>query len=137
MQTLRTILCLVLIACIASLGPTLQTARAELIRTEAVVDGERSDTAARDRVRAFLARGEVRAQLEAWGISPDEAQARVDALGDAEVEALAGRIEAAPAGGSALGAFIVTALIVILVLLVTDIFGFTDIFPWVGSTRNR
>jgi hypothetical protein len=137
MKPLRTILCLTLVASIATLGPTLQAARAELVRTEAVVEAERGEPAARDRVRAFLARDEVRAQLEAWGISPQEAESRVEALSDSEVEALAGRLDAAPAGGSAFGAFLVTALIVVLVLLVTDIFGFTDVFPWVGTTRNR
>ena len=44
-------------------------------------------------------RGAVAAQLQAFGIAPQDAMARVAALTDAEVAALAERIDALPAGG--------------------------------------
>ena len=66
----------------------------------------------------------------AQGIDPLEAQARVDSLSDAEAVRFAGMIEQLPAGGNV--AWIVgLAVFVFLVLLVTDILGFTDIFPFV------
>jgi hypothetical protein len=44
-------------------------------------------------------RSGVTAQLQAYGLSPQEAKERVAALTDAEVAALADRIDALPAGG--------------------------------------
>jgi len=54
---------------------------------------------ARDKVLTFLERGEVRNQLQSLGISPAAAQARVNAMSDAEVASVAGRIDTLPAGG--------------------------------------
>ena len=50
---------------------------------------------------AVIDRGEMASQLQALGISPQEARERVAALTDAEVASLAGRIDALPAGGVA------------------------------------
>jgi hypothetical protein len=44
-------------------------------------------------------RGAVAGQLQAYGLSHEDAMARVAALTDAEVASLAGRIDALPAGG--------------------------------------
>jgi hypothetical protein len=65
------------------------------------------------------------------GIDVHEAMARIDALSDAEIIALADRMEQLPAGGSAFGTIVGAAVIVFIVLLITDIMGFTDIFPFV------
>jgi hypothetical protein len=81
----------------------------------------------RERVAALLERAEVQAQLAALGASPEEVKARVAALSDAEAADLAARIEQLPAGGAdVLG----VALIVFLVLLLTDILGYTKVFPF-------
>lgn len=58
-----------------------------------------TDQAARATVGGFVERAEVAAQLQAYGISPQEARERVAALTDAEVADLAGRVDALPAGG--------------------------------------
>ena len=71
--------------------------------------------------------------MTARGIDPEEAKARVDALSDSEVVQLAEQIEQLPSGGDGLGVVIGGALFVFLVLLITDILGFTDVFPWVKS----
>jgi hypothetical protein len=85
------------------------------------------------RIAAALERDDVRAQLAAWGVSLDEARARVAALTDAEAADLAARIDALPAGGvDVLG----VALVVFLVLLITDILGYTKIFPFTRPARN-
>ncbi|MGP1678191.1 MAG: PA2779 family protein [Burkholderiales bacterium] len=54
---------------------------------------------ARDKVRDFMARGEVANRLQGLGVSPAAAQARVNAMTDAEVASIAGRIDKLPAGG--------------------------------------
>jgi hypothetical protein len=87
----------------------------------------------RDRISAVLEREDVRAQLAARGVSPEQARARVAALSDAEAAELAARIDELPAGGiGVLGA----ALVVFLVLLLTDILGYTKIFPFTRPARN-
>ena len=96
---------------------------------------ETAETAAsveRARVASFLQRAEVRKQLEALGVRPADVQARVDALSDRETAELAAQIDAAPAGGIDV---LAAALIVFLVLLLTDILGYTKIFPFTKSMR--
>jgi hypothetical protein len=70
------------------------------------------------------------------GIDSNEAKARIDSLSDSEAIAAAEKIKQLPAGGDALGALIGAALIVFLVLLITDILGFTDVFPFVKSQKK-
>jgi hypothetical protein len=57
-------------------------------------------------------------------------QARVDSLTDQEVHSLAGKLDELPAGGDGLGTVLGIALIVFLVLLFTDIMGWTSVFPF-------
>lgn len=102
---------------------------AGLIGTETVVNAAHSQQA-RDQLRAALDRQEVKQQLLARGVNTDELQARVDALTDSEVQQLSASIDTLPAGGDALG----IAVFVFLVLLLTDILGYTDIFPFVKKT---
>jgi hypothetical protein len=107
-----------------------KSAFAGMIGTETVLDATRGQEA-RDYLNRILAREDVQASLVAQGIDPLEAKARVDSLSDAEVVSLADQIEELPAGGSALGIVVGALLIVFIVLLITDILGYTDIFPFV------
>ena len=84
------------------------------------------------RMIEFLDRVEVQAQLQAYGVSAAEVKARVAALTDEEAAALAARIDTLPAGGVNI---ISAILIVFLVLLLTDILGFTKIFPFTRPVR--
>ena len=78
-----------------------------------------------------LARADVVAGLQARGVSVDAARARVAALTDAEAAQVAARIDQAPAGGDALGVL----LTIFVVLLITDILGFTKVFPFTRAIR--
>ena len=80
----------------------------------------------RERLYMLLDRSEVRAQLEAWGVNSEEAKARVDNLTDQEIAEIAAQLDQIPAGG-VFGTLVGAALIVFLVLLVTDILGYTDV----------
>jgi len=101
-----------------------------MIGTESVVDAARGDQA-RQYVNRILEREDVQRVLKAQAVSAQEAKARVDALSDAEVADLAAKLDKAPAVGDALGAILFAALFIFIVLLVTDIFGYTDVFPFV------
>ena len=80
-----------------------------------------------ERIMNLVDRAEVRTQLQAYGVNSAELKARVAALTDEEAAELAARIESLPAGGiDILGA----AVLIFLVLLLTDILGFTKIFPF-------
>jgi hypothetical protein len=72
---------------------------AEALAPEASAAASEAE-ADRAKVRAFLERAELRERLQAMGVSGLNADARVDALSDAEVHALAGRIDSLPAGGA-------------------------------------
>lgn len=85
-----------------------------------------------ERIAEMLDRADVQAQLAARGVSAAEVKARVAALTDAEAAEIAARIDELPAGGvSILGAI----LIVFLVLLITDILGYTKVFPFTRPAR--
>src|SRR5688572_24698129 len=86
----------------------------------------------RERIHAFLDRGDVQAQLIARGANPQDVSARVAAMTDAETAELAARIDELPAGGiGVIGAI----LVVFLVLLITDLLGLTKVFPFTRSAR--
>jgi hypothetical protein len=84
----------------------------------------------RSQLLGVLERVEVQNQLQAHGVSIEQAKARIAALTDAEAAHLAAQIDSLPAGGDPLGALISAVLIVFLVLLLTDILGFTKVFPF-------
>jgi hypothetical protein len=112
----------------------LGTVQAALVSTEQMLAA--GDGAAdRARVLAFLARADVRAQIVALGVDPDEAAARVAALDDAQVREVAGQLDRLPAGQSAIGIIVGAILIIFLVLLVTDLLGLTNVFPFVNHRR--
>ena len=118
------------------LAAPYQSAFAAMIGTETVLDAARGQ-GARDYLNRVLAREDVQAELIAHDIDPLEAKARVDSLSDAEVVCLARQIEQLPAGGGAFGVLVGAAVIVFIVLLVTDIAGYTDVFPFVESRDDR
>jgi len=126
----RRLLALTLAALMFALTGPIDAARAALVTTEQAI-GPAAQVDARARVDAFLARDDVRRQMAVLGVDPAEAARRVASLSDAEVQKIAGQLDRLPAGQSAVAAVIGAALIVFLVLLVTDLLGLTHIFPFV------
>lgn len=104
--------------------------RAAMVYTGDIIKQNQHDLS-RKRINTFLDRSEVHKYLVDWGINPDEAKARVDSLTDEEIENIATRMDQLPAGGDAFGVIVGAALIVFVVLLVTDILGLTDVFTFV------
>lgn len=98
---------------------------AAMVGTETILANQ--DTAeARDQLRSFLDRKDVRSQLSARGIDPAEAKARVDSLSDAEVLQVADKIDQLPSGGDFWGTLLFVLVIVFITLLVLEILGYTD-----------
>lgn len=119
-----------LIASVLGLGLPLQSSYAGLVGTDKVAVSAQSQSE-RERIRSFLDREDVRKELQQQGIDANTAQARVDALTDAEVEKVAGRLDKMPAGGDILGILFT----IFVILLVTDILGFTKVFPFTRSIK--
>lgn len=105
-------------------------AQAGMVTTDQVLDAA-VVAETREQVVEFLAREDVREQMELLGVDPDEASARAANMTDAEVMQIAGQLEQLPAGEGAIGAILGAVVIIFIILLVTDILGLTNIFPFV------
>lgn len=112
-------------------GP-YQSAMAAMIGTESVVDSERAHNA-REYLKTFLAREDVKSALVSQGIDPQEAQNRIDSLTEEEARFVADQLDQMPAGGGFFTTLLIVVFLVFVILLVTDITGYTDIFPFVKS----
>jgi hypothetical protein len=64
----------------------------------------------------------IREQLVVGGVEAADASMRVAALTDAQVTQIHQRINEAPAGGN-------TLVIIILLVIIAELMGYTDIFP--------
>jgi len=119
---MRRLIASLLVICIAMPLPT----QAAMVATDAALAGVQ-----RAQVGRLLERADVQARLETYGVQPAEIKARVAALSDDEAAALAARIDGLPAGGDIIGAVV----LVFIILLITDILGFTKIFPFTRPVR--
>ncbi len=125
----------ILVASMCSLGLPVPVAQAELVPTDKAEFVQQTGLAARERLGSLFDRTDVRAALERHGVSADEAKARVNALSDDEVERLAARFDSLPAAGSGFESVLWIAFLVFVILLVTDILGFTKIFPFTRPAK--
>lgn len=112
---------------------SIQTVQAAMISTEQVAQSTASNEGNQHRalIVAALSRDDVQAALVARGIDPADAHKRVAALTDEEASIVASQLDTAPAGSGIVGAIV----LVFFVLLLTDILGFTKIFPFTRSVR--
>jgi hypothetical protein len=108
---------------------------AVMVETEALRINQNTQNV-RENVRAFLDRKEVQSLLSAGGIDPAEAKNRVDSLSNTEVLQIADKIDQLPAGGSVGGTLVYLAIIALLVLLITELLGYTDIVGALNSDRQ-
>ena len=116
-----------------SMGLPLQSAFAGIVETDQAVSHELTGQD-RARINAFIDREDVLAQLQKQGVTAGEAKARVNALTDDEAHKIAGKLDQLPAGGDVVGIILILVFIFV-VLLVTDVLGFTHFFPSTRSPR--
>lgn len=111
---------------------SISSVQAAMISSEQVAEATITSSGEQDRARiiAALSRDDVQSALVARGIDPTQAQERVAALTDEEASTMANQLDSAPAGG------IIGAIVLIfVVLLITDILGFTKVYPFTRSLR--
>ncbi|MBI3547358.1 MAG: PA2779 family protein [Gammaproteobacteria bacterium] len=107
-------------------------AQAGLVGTEAVINASQTQQQ-RQHLQQVLNRADVKAALIARGVEPAQVQARIDSLNDQEIQSLSTHIDQLPAGGDSLLGVLV---FIFVVLLITDILGFTNVFPFVKHPRR-
>ncbi len=105
-------------------------AQAALITADAVAS-QNSRAANEQIVQRALSQSALADRLSAMGVDPAEAKQRVAALTDQELVTLSERIERLPAGGD----FVGTVGAIFIILLITDILGFTKVFPFTRAQR--
>lgn len=86
-----------------------------------------SDT--RSQLKQMLAQDSVKQQLATLGVDDRDIQSRVDNMSDQELLVMADKMEQLPTGQGIVG----LAVFLFLVFLITDILGYTDVFPFVNK----
>jgi hypothetical protein len=106
-------------------------AQAQMIGTDTAIQRQTADM---DRAYLMdeLKKDEVRDEIVRLGVSPDEAEARLAALSDAEVARMINQYEQDKAGGDGIIGALVT---VFIILLVTDLLCFTRLFNFTRCIR--
>lgn len=128
----RTVLTWVLASSLSFAG-FVSSAQAGVIGAAAVAEAaEPATDDARARLASHLDRADVAAALSARGVDSAEVRARVAALTDAEAAQLQQQIDSAPAGASDI---VGTIVFIFVLLLITDVLGFTKVFPFTRSIR--
>jgi hypothetical protein len=113
-----------LVVCVCAIAVP-QPAMAAMIDTQSI-----AGSAGRDRLAGMLDRADIVAQLELYGVDSADVKARVAALTDDEAAQLAGKMDSLPAGG-----LLELILVAFLVLVITDLLGYTHIFPFTKKMR--
>ena len=106
-----------------------QTALAAIVSTTDLVD-EQLVLIEKQKLAQLFASEQVQSQLVAMGVDPANAKKRLENMTDEEILTFSQKMEEMEAGSGVVGALV----LVFLVLLVTDLLGYTDVFPFVKKT---
>ncbi len=126
--------CFFLVFSFLLLDFSMHTAQAQMVDTNTVI-AEQEAAMNRARVAAFMAREDVQQIMMEHGVDTAEAQVRLGRLSSAELTKIANSMEQMPAGGDGLGTLVGAAVFIFVVLLITDILGFTHVFNFVNHQR--
>ncbi len=97
---------------------------AHMVTTENAVERGIENLSQRDKLHALINRKDVQPQLEQYGLSSEEALARLNSLTDAEVSQLAAEIDQLPEGqgtGGTILIILVLAGVAVLFLWLLDV----------------
>lgn len=119
-MNMRSVISLVLSA---TLLVSTMPASAAMVSTDTLLAQE-ARTTQLEQVQGFMARDDVRSQMEALGVDATLAAERVSALTDTELQQLSQNIQDMPAGSSA----VELVLVVFLILLLLELVGAINIF---------
>ena len=121
-----------LLVSLAMLNTYSLPAYSGVVTTEQLIQ-QQLESMDRDELVSLLDRSEVRQQLVDRGVDPEYARQRIAALSDAQIEQIKSEVEQLPAGSGVVGILIA----VLLVLIILDIVGVTNIFSFIHSSSSR
>lgn len=119
---------------ILSISLLTQTSWAQMASTEALFE-QQVTVSPKEKVMQFTARDDVARILEQMDVDPKMIQKRVASMTDEEASQIAHKIDTMPAGSSAVGSLIGAVVFVFVLLVITDILGFTKVFGFTRSVR--
>lgn len=120
------------LACVLALQITAvgTMAQAQMITTDTAIERAAAQMD-RSSLMAELQKDEVRSEIIRLGVSPDEAEARLAALSDAEVKAMLTEIDEKRAGAG----IAETIGTIFIILLITDLLCLTRLFNFTRCVR--
>jgi len=104
--------------------------QASIIGTGQVLDQQHSQQLRENNIKQLtqlLEQDSVKQKLASLGVDNADIQSRIDSLSNDELTILADNMDQLPAGQG----LVSTLALIFLVLLLTDILGLTDVFPFV------
>lgn len=107
-----------------SLSLVVPVTQAKMINTETMVN-KHDINQKREKLLKTYKRQDVRKVMQSYGISPKEAQSRINSLTAQEVLSLSKRIDKMPAGAGPDG-----LLLLVLILVILEATGVTNIFTF-------
>ena len=113
-----------------------QSVSAAMIGTESIINLDQGQNP-RDYLNNLLARKEIQAAWISQGMDVQEVRDRIDNLSDDEIDTFVYEMDQLPAGGGFFETFIVIVFFIFLILLATDISGYTDVFPFVKKNASK
>jgi hypothetical protein len=119
----------IFLSILMALTPVLP-AQAALIGNDQIINQGLSNQT-RAGLQQLLEKETLQQQLQEWGVNPDQIKSRIARLTDAELVRINQQINDLHAGGDVIGIL----LIIFLVFVITDIFGATDIFPFINKPK--
>jgi hypothetical protein len=123
----------VILSIVLSITVFTQVSWAQMASTEAVFEQPVS-VSSHDKVSQFVAREDVAKTFTSMGVDPKMVEQRIALMSDEEVSKISSQIDTLPAGGD-FGGIIGAVVFVFVVLLITDILGFTKVFGFTRSVR--
>ena len=123
MLRLKKLLCILLAASVLCLSSPQYAARAAMVETEHIVEEAAGLQVQRAHIRSLLQREEVRDALAAYGVDPEEAVSRVEALSDREIALIAERLKALPAGSSGESFLVAVAYALVVGIILISLLG--------------
>lgn len=119
-----------LLSIMLALSPVM-SAQAAIVDNDALL-AETTVQHTRDSLQQLFEQDQVRAQLQALGVSQEWARERARTLTDADLARInsgTGQLEAG--GDSVLGVL----LVIFIIFVITDVIGATDIFPFIHPVK--
>lgn len=119
---------------ILSISLFAQASWAQMASTEALFEHQVT-VSPKEKVMQFTAREDVAKMLGQMDVDPKMIEERVASMTDEEASQIAQKIDTMPAGSSAAGSLIGAVVFIFVLLVITDILGFTKVFGFTRSVR--